>query len=141
MSQKWSIANEKRSILFFDGYCNLCSGWVQFVMRYGRNKDMYFSSLQSPVGQQLCSELGLPTENLSTLVYLHNGIAYQQSDGVLMVVKTMRATFSSLWYLIYIPRGIRDTIYRFVARNRFRFFGKKESCYVPSESTAKRFIN
>jgi predicted DCC family thiol-disulfide oxidoreductase YuxK len=131
-----------RPILLFDGVCNLCNGAVQWVIRHDPEGKIYFAPLQSEMGQQLLRQAGLPKEELSTIVLYLNGHLYTRSDAALQVLKQL----GGLWGLLYvklkfIPRPIRDAAYDWIARNRYRWFGKRESCMVPTPELKARFLS
>lgn len=128
-------------ILLFDGVCNLCNGFVQFVIKRDKKAKFKFASLQSEAGQELLNEYGLKTEDFESFVYIKNNKFYQKSSAAL----TLLSDLGGLWILFYplmiFPRFIRDFVYNLVARNRYKMFGKTESCMVPTPELKARFLD
>lgn len=126
--------------LLFDGVCNLCNGLVQFVIRHDRAERFRFASLQSVSGQALLRQHGLRTHDFDTFVYIRDGAAYTQSTAGLLVMRDLGRGWQLLYGLVIIPRFVRDVVYRFIARNRYRFFGKQEACMLPTPELKSRFL-
>ena len=131
---------EFNKILLFDGVCNLCKGTVQFVLKNDKKGDSMFTSLQSDVGQKILKENHFNTTEFSSIMYYRNGKLLLKSTAVLNLVRDMGGFWSFLFPLIYIPEIIRDLIYDWVAKNRYRWFGKTESCMIPLPEYKERFI-
>lgn len=127
-------------ILFFDGVCNLCNGAVQTILLNDKRGDLRFASLQSNLAGQLLPATGIDPDDLSTLVLFQDGKAYTHSDGVLRVTGLMGGKFAYLRHLRFLPRLLRDRVYDFVARNRYRWFGKQDSCMMPRPEWKDRFL-
>jgi predicted DCC family thiol-disulfide oxidoreductase YuxK len=120
-------------ILLFDGVCNLCNGFVQFIVKRDPHFKFQFASLQSSIAQKLLLlQHQLDKHPLDSLVVIHNGRAMIESDAALYILRNMPFpwNFFSLGYIM--PRFLRDGIYRWVARNRYKMLGKRESCMLPS---------
>ena len=130
---------EPNKILLFDGVCNLCNGTVQFVLRNDKNKDAVFSSLQSEVGQQILKENNLNRSEFDSIIYYRNKKVLIKSTSVLNLLKDMGGIWPLFFPLIIIPTFIRDFIYDWVAKNRYRWFGKAESCMLPLPEYRNRF--
>lgn len=127
-------------ILLFDGVCNLCNRSVQFVIRNDRAGKFRFASLQSETGQSLLQQYGLPMDRFNTLVLIDNGRAYTRSTGALRMLKLLGGWWSLAYSLIIIPPFIRNGLYNWIARNRYRWFGKNESCWLPAPELENRFL-
>ncbi|MFC2101719.1 thiol-disulfide oxidoreductase DCC family protein [Bacteroidota bacterium] len=127
-------------LIIFDGVCNLCNGTVQFIIKRDREKRFRFVPLQSLMGEEILSGLGLSATDLSTVVYVRNGIPYVKSTAVLRILKDLGWRWNLIYGLIVIPKCIRNGIYDIVARKRYRWFGRQESCMVPSEEILDRFL-
>jgi predicted DCC family thiol-disulfide oxidoreductase YuxK len=126
-------------IILFDGHCNLCSGWVRFVLaREGRTR-FRFASLQSAAGQQLLAAHGVPPD-LQTVVLIDEGRAFVRSAAALRTFGQLRAPWPLLSALRVCPAPLRDWIYRIVARHRYRWFGRQEVCFLPSPELKDRFL-
>lgn len=131
----------EHAIVLFDGVCNLCNGLVQFVIRRDPAPARFrFAALQSQAGQQLLREHGLSTVDLDTFVLIEAGVAHVRSTAALRLLKRLGLPWSLAWSFIVVPRPLRDAVYRFVARNRYRWFGVRESCMVPKPELRSRFL-
>lgn len=130
-----------KPILLFDGVCNLCNGFVQFVIKRDPEGIFRFASLQSEIGQTLLAQAQMPTKEISTVVLYEGGKFYTHSDVGLRVFRKMGGAWSLLYGLMIIPKFIRDGIYNWIARNRYRWFGKRESCMIPTPELKSRFLD
>jgi predicted DCC family thiol-disulfide oxidoreductase YuxK len=128
-------------IILFDGVCNLCNGAVQFVLKRDKEAVFKFASLQSDAGKKLLEAHGLPEDHLKSFVYICNGEAYTRSDAALKVAARLSYPTKLLSWFIIVPRSIRDFVYDLIARNRYRIFGKKETCMLPTLELRQRFIS
>lgn len=127
-------------IILFDGVCNLCNGAVQFVIKNDKKKEFYFAALQSDAGIALSQKYNLPTNSMKTFVAIIDGKNYTRSTAALQVAKRLGGALSMIYVLIIVPPFIRDAVYDFIARNRYRWFGKKESCMIPTPELRERFL-
>ncbi|GJM35607.1 MAG: hypothetical protein DHS20C18_46080 [Saprospiraceae bacterium] len=127
-------------ILLFDGVCNLCNGFVQFVIQRDPEAIFRFAPLQSEVGMQILRKANIPTDELSTVVLYQDDVIYTHSDVPLQVARKLGKGWQLLYIFRYLPKGFRDSIYRWVARNRYRWFGKRESCMMPTPDIKSRFL-
>ncbi|MFM2145424.1 MAG: hypothetical protein RL732_260 [Bacteroidota bacterium] len=128
-------------VILFDGYCNLCSGFVQFILKRDRKKTFRFASLQGAYGQQLLKDQALPLADFDTFILLEEGRIYTRSAGVLRIVKVLPGAWPLLYPAILIPAFIRDRIYDWVARNRYAWFGKRTQCWLPRPEWTARFMD
>ncbi len=130
-------------ILLFDGVCNLCNHFVQFILRYDSHSRIRLGSLQSEAGRQLLEQFGLDAgEGIpDTVVLLYEGKSYTQSEAVLRTFRLLGRPWSWLsGPLGIIPTLLRNRIYAWVSRNRYRWFGKQESCMLPTPEIRERFL-
>ncbi len=127
-------------IVLFDGVCNLCSGAVQFIVRHDRKQQFKFSSLQSEVGKELLKQYQLDSDYLHSLVFIDNGKIYTKSSGALRIAKYLDGGWPLLYVFMIFPRFIRDAVYQWVAQNRYRWFGKKKECWMPTPALRARFL-
>lgn len=127
-------------ILLFDGVCNLCNTFVQFVIERDPKAIFRFAPLQSGIGRKLSEQAGLPLGEMNTVVLYDQGKVYTHSDVALQVVRRLPGLWSLLYGFHLIPKSVRDTIYNWVARNRYRWFGKRASCMVPTPELKSRFL-
>lgn len=127
--------------MLFDGVCNLCNGALQFMLRVEKHDKLQFCTLQSDAAIALLEHLNAPLD-LSTVVYVVDGHLYTHSSAVSLMLRHHAKPFYALMGLILgvIPKPLRDFGYRFVAGNRYKWFGQKESCLIPTPSLKARFI-
>jgi len=131
---------EGKPILLFDGVCNLCNGAIQFAIQRDKNAHFKFASLQSEAGQALLHKFNLPTEDFDSFILVENNTYYKRSTAALRVAKGFGGLWNLLYWLIVFPAPIRDAVYSFVAKNRYKWFGKQESCWMPTPELKARFI-
>jgi predicted DCC family thiol-disulfide oxidoreductase YuxK len=127
-------------IVLFDGVCNLCSGSVQFILKRDPQARFRFASLQSEAGRSLMTEHGLNPDALSSVVVIEDGRAFQESSAALRIARHLPGAWKLLRVFAVIPRPIRDAVYRLIARNRYRWFGKTEACWLPTPELRARFL-
>ena len=127
-------------IVVFDARCLLCNYWMKFLLRHDRSHTIRFASMQTTSGKNLLANAGLQVDRLDTLLVLENGQSWQHTTAIIHVLSKLggRWKLATLGYLI--PRPIRDAAYRWVARNRYRIFGRSDACLMPSAETAHRFF-
>ena len=130
----------ERLNILFDGVCNLCSGFVVFTIKRDPDAKFKFASLQSNESENFQKEFGIDPDNIKTMVLVENDNYYIKSDAVLRIFKHLDGMWFILYYLIYIPRPIRNFVYDLVANNRYRWFGKKDVCMLPTPELKKRFL-
>lgn len=130
----------KDHLVIFDGICNLCNGTVQFIIKRDRKKRFSFTTYQSKTGQDILKQNGIPVKDQSTVVYLKNGVPCFKSKAVLEILKDLGCCWNLLYILIVIPPFLRDFVYDIIARNRYKVFGKSESCMVPTLEQMDRFL-
>lgn len=129
-----------KKIILFDGVCNLCNHSVQFVIERDKQKKFKFSSLQSPFGQKILKENKLNTNDFSSFLYLENGNIHTKSSASLRVAKELSGIIKVFYIFIIIPKPIRDFFYSIIAKNRYKWFGKEDSCWLPTPDLKERFI-
>lgn len=129
-------------IILFDGICNLCSSSVQFIMRHDSNKKFRFASLQSDIGQRLLvGHVGVYQGEIDSVVLIDSGRVYTKSDAALQIVKQLDGAWKVLFVFRIVPLVTRDRLYAWVAKNRYRWFGKSESCMVPTSDIKELFLD
>jgi len=128
-------------VIVFDGVCNFCSAYVRFVVRRDRSRRFRFAPLQSVTGAGLLRLHGLDPADVNTFLLVKNDRAYTRSDAVIEVSKDLDGCWKAGRFLAVIPRPFRDRLYDFLARNRYRLFGRKDVCVVPTEDMADRFLD
>jgi len=132
--------SEINNILLFDGVCNLCNYAVQFVIKRDRNAVIKFASLQSSIGQKLLLQHQLSNTQFDSFVYIKNNKIFLKSTAALHLMKDIGGIWKFLYAFIIVPEFIRNTIYNIVSKNRYKWFGKKDSCMMPNEKLRERFL-
>jgi predicted DCC family thiol-disulfide oxidoreductase YuxK len=126
-------------VILFDGVCNFCDASVQFILKRDHHEVFYFASQQSEVGQTLLEKYNVPGE-IESIVLIENDKAYFKSAAALRISRHLRGAWKLLSILMIIPSPIRNFVYDLIARNRYKWFGKKDSCMLPPENVRKRFL-
>ncbi len=133
---------EGKKIILFDGVCNLCNSSVQFVIKRDKKDLFRYAALQSEVGQQLVQERRIDTTQVDSIVLIEPGVAYYtKSDAALEIAQDLGGLWKLTVVFSWIPTSIRNAVYDFIARNRYKWFGKKESCMVPTPELQAKFLD
>jgi len=129
--------------ILFDGQCNLCNQSVDFVIRNNAAGNLRFSPLSSETGRRLLREYGVttPPERFDSVVFIWQGKIYTHSDAALQIARHLDGCWPVMGAFLILPRGARDVVYRFIARNRYRWFGKTEACRLPTPELMSRFLS
>ncbi len=127
----------KKALVLFDGVCNLCNAAIDVILRHDPEGHFLFASLQSPVGEAWRKRCGIQEE---TIVLVEQGRCYTASTAVLRIARHLHGLIKALYMLVLLPRPLRDALYRWVARNRYAWFGRRSTCRVPSPEEAARFL-
>ena len=132
---------KNKSIILFDGVCNLCNSSVQFVLKHDKNKNFLFASLQSDAATKILLQLNKKSfENFDSIVLVENEQLYFKSTAALKIAKNLNGFIQILYIFIIVPAPIRDYVYDFIARNRYNWFGKKDKCMIPDKEFSERFL-
>ena len=130
-----------KKIVLFDGVCNLCDGAIQFMIKHDKNDLFRYAPLQSDLGQKLLSERQIDTQKIDSIILIEPGIAYYvKSDAALQIGKYLKGYRTISRILLLIPSGIANIVYDFIARNRYQWYGKKESCMIPTPELKAKFL-
>jgi predicted DCC family thiol-disulfide oxidoreductase YuxK len=132
------LANQR--VVLFDGVCKLCNGWAKFLIKHDQQQIFRLASVQSAEGQAILQWFGLPLDHFDTMAYVDDGVLFVRSAAVLQIVALLPAPWSWLRHLRLCPRPLRDGCYDRIALNRYRLFGRYQSCLLPSADHAKRFL-
>jgi predicted DCC family thiol-disulfide oxidoreductase YuxK len=130
----------KNPVILFDGLCNLCNGTVRFIIKRDKKKQFRFASLQGNIGQQVLQQINLHQDSFDSFLLLKEGKIYSHSTAVLKVVKELSGLWPSLYLFILFPPFLRNAIYHFIASHRYQWFGKKETCSLPSSPAIKEYF-
>jgi predicted DCC family thiol-disulfide oxidoreductase YuxK len=131
---------DDRPIVVFDGYCALCTGWANFVLRHDRQEKFRLLPAQSPLGRAIYIHYGLHPDDYETNILIENGQAWFKSEGSIRMAEGLGAPWSWAAVMRVMPLRWRDRLYDFVARNRLRMFGKRATCYAPDPRMRERFL-
>ncbi len=135
------MENSKKVILF-DGVCNLCNGAIQFIIKRDTADVFRYAPLQSTIGQKLISERNIDSSNIDSIILIEPGVAfYVKSDAALEIGKQLKGYGVISSVLQWIPGSIRDIVYDFIARNRYKWYGKKEECMIPTPELKAKFLS
>lgn len=127
-------------LILFDGVCNLCAWAVRFIIERDPRDIFRFVSLQSDMGKRLLAQHGIDPARTDSFVLIENGTAFTESTAALRVAKRLHRAWPLFYAGIILPRFVRDPVYRFIARNRYRWFGKQDSCMMPTPELRARFL-
>ena len=130
-----------RKIILFDGICNLCNQSVQFVIEHDKKNQFQFDSLQSDFGQNFLKENNLDATKFDSIVFIEDDKFYTKSSAALKISKYLDGITSLLTIFMIVPKPLRDVVYSFIAKNRYRWFGKQESCWLPSLELKAKFLD
>ena len=130
----------EQDVLLFDGVCNLCNGAVNFIIDHDPKGHFKFSALQSDFGQEQLAKLGYDQQEFDSLVLLSGDKVYKKSSAALRIAKKLNGLYPLLYIFIIVPPFIRHAVYDIIARNRYKWFGKRDSCRMPTPELKSRFV-
>ena len=128
------------SIILFDGVCNLCNGAVNFVIKRDTGNVFKFTPLQEKQGVLLLKTHAVDTQKLDSIVLIENEKVYVKSSAALRIARKMSNLWPLFFVFLIIPSFIRDGVYDFIAKNRYKWFGKKEQCMIPTQGLREKFL-
>ena len=127
-------------IVFFDGVCNFCNYWVNFAIKRDKKSKLRFAAVQGETAAKMLPEHQLSVNALSTVILIDNGKVYTQSSAALRICKYLDGGWKLFYGLMIIPKFIRDFFYNIIARNRYKWYGKKDTCMIPGPEIRERFL-
>jgi len=127
-------------LVLFDGVCNFCNFWIQFALKHDKKGKLKFGSLQGTTAQQILPQYNIDPAVLTSVIFIEDGIAYRESTAALKVCKYLDGGWKLLYVLIIIPAFLRDGLYKWIGQNRYKWFGKQESCMLPTPEQRARFV-
>lgn len=127
-------------IILFDGVCNFCNYWVNFILKRDKKNYFKFASLQSESGQALLKKNGLPKDDFDSFILIAENKIYKKSEAAFIVAKRLSGISKIILPFKILPTRFTDLVYDFIANNRYEFFGKREFCRIPSPDEKNRFI-
>lgn len=138
-----NIQNQKiaaTSLIVFDGICNLCCWWVQFIIRHDKERKFKFATLQSDTGKQVTNSFLMNEKIIDSILYVKDEVYYIESQAFFEILKEMGNGWRLFLVFSILPRFVSDFIYRIVARNRFKIFGQRITCLLPTDDLKSRFL-
>lgn len=134
---------DNQRIILFDGVCNFCNYWAQFALKRDKKGTLRFTTLQGETAKALLPRYHIDPNSITSVIFIdgEKGRAYTQSSAALQICRYLRGGWPLFYGLIIIPRFIRDALYNLIARNRYKWFGKKESCMIPTPEQRSRFLD
>lgn len=135
------ITHNTNPVILFDGVCNLCNSTVLFVIKHDPKNLFRFASIQGDYGQQILKRFHLPPNSLGSFILFEENQIYTKSTGALKVAKKLSRAWPIVYSFIIVPPFIRNAVYDLIAKNRYKWFGKKESCAIPSPELKALFYN
>ena len=129
-----------KGLILFDGVCNFCNSSVNFIIRKDKRDNFRFLALQSERGQKIVKQYHLDPENLQTVILLQNGKIYTRSTAALRIAKQLNGGWKLFYGFVIVPPVIRDFFYNIISRNRYKWWGKQESCMIPGPHVKKKFL-
>jgi predicted DCC family thiol-disulfide oxidoreductase YuxK len=131
----------QEGLVLFDGVCNFCNYWVQFALKRNKKKSLKFGSLQGDTAKEILPGFNIDPNVLSSVYLIEKDKIYKESSAALHICKHLDGAWKLLYILIFIPAFLRDPFYKLIARFRYKWFGKKEACMIPTPEQRSRFVN
>lgn len=131
---------DRHAVLLFDGVCNLCNGFINFIIDHDPNGYFRFAPLQSEVASEMLADFGLSHEAFDSVVMIEEGRWFRRSTAALMVMRRLGGVWAWFYVLMVVPRPLRDLVYDWIAGNRYRWFGKRARCRMPTPELQDRFL-
>ena len=128
------------SIILFDGVCNFCNSSVNKIIKHDKKNKFKFAALQSETGKKLLEKHSIDSTKIDSIILIENDTAFIKSTAILKISKQMSGLYPLAYGFIIIPTFIRNSVYDFIAKNRYKWFGKKDSCMIPTEEVKSKFI-
>jgi len=130
-----------RLIILFDGVCNLCNRGVQFIIKKDKKKKFLFASLQGKTGQELLKKIELPSSVFNSFILIDGDKIYTRSTAALRIAKQLPGGWKFFYGFMIIPGFIRNAVYNWIARNRYKWFGERDECMIPTPELKERFLD
>jgi predicted DCC family thiol-disulfide oxidoreductase YuxK len=128
-------------VILFDGVCNMCNTFVQFVIKSDKNKQFQFASLQSPYGKELAKYFALDTAKFDTVLLYSDKNILTRSDATITILSSLGGIWKVAIIFKFLPGFIRDGVYNFLAKRRYKLFGKRDTCMIPNKDISNRFLD
>jgi predicted DCC family thiol-disulfide oxidoreductase YuxK len=132
--------NNKHKVILFDGVCNLCNDSVKLIIKHDKNDVFRFTALQSAIGIAMVADHGIDTTKTDSILLIDQNKIYAKSTAALKVARHMSGGYPLLYGFMIVPNFIRNWVYDIIAKNRYRWFGRKDSCMIPTPELKKKFL-
>tara|TARA_R110000850_G_scaffold89765_1_gene191873 strand:+ start:158 stop:559 length:402 start_codon:yes stop_codon:yes gene_type:complete len=132
--------NKSHKIILFDGVCNLCNGAVTYIIKRDNKNVFKFAALQSEIGQKLTSKFKIDTTKVDSIILIDGEKHYEKSSAALHIAKNFSGAYPLLFGFMIVPKFIRNAVYDYIAKNRYKWFGKMESCMIPTAALKSKFL-
>tara|TARA_R100001530_G_C4299785_1_gene150143 strand:- start:429 stop:875 length:447 start_codon:yes stop_codon:yes gene_type:complete len=134
------IMSNNYKIILFDGVCNLCNDAVTYIIKRDKKNVFKFAALQSEIGQELTSKFNIDTSKVDSIILIDGEKHYEKSSAALHISKYLSGAYPLLFGFMVVPKFIRNSVYDYIAKNRYKWFGKKESCMIPTAELKDKFL-
>lgn len=134
------MESKNHKIILFDGVCNLCNGAVTFIIKRDKKDVFKFAALQSEIGRELTSKFNIDTSKVDSIILIDGEKHYEKSSAALRIAKYLSGAYPLLFGFMVVPKFIRNAVYDSIAKNRYKWFGKKESCMIPTAELKSKFL-
>lgn len=130
-----------KKIILFDGVCNLCESSVQFIIKRDKKDIFRFVAIQSEMGQKIIKHIGIDTSKTDSIIlYIPGQAYYYKAEAALLIAKELKGVYSLLAIFSFVPNAIKNVVYDYIAKNRYKWYGKKESCMIPTPELKAKFL-
>jgi predicted DCC family thiol-disulfide oxidoreductase YuxK len=130
-----------KKIILFDGVCNLCDKSVQFIYKHDKKDVFRFVAIQSELGQKIIHHIGIDTSKTDSIILYEPGLSYHyKAEAALLIARNLSGIYSLIGYLNFIPNSIKNSVYDYIAKNRYKWYGKKEACMIPTLELKAKFL-
>jgi len=130
----------EKAIILFDGVCNLCNASINFIIDRDEEAYFRFGALQSDEGRRLLDAYSFPEQYTDSILLIENDVVFRESDAALMIARRLSGAWPLLYHFRLLPNVIRDGVYRWIARNRYNWFGYRDDCRIPTPELRARFL-
>ncbi len=131
---------EEHAIVLFDGVCNFCNDRINFVIRHDKKDYFRFAALQSDTGKKILADHGIHMPDPDTFILVENGKTYDRTTAALRIAKKLDGMWPAMYAFIIVPPFLRDLVYKVIAKNRYKWWGEKESCMIPTPEVRMKFL-
>ncbi len=133
---------KNKKIVLFDGVCNLCDTSVQFIIKHDKKDIFRFVSIQSDLGKKIQNHIGFNSSKIDSIIlFVSDTEYYTKAQAVFTILKDFNGLFSVFYYFVFLPKFVTNTLYDFVARNRYKWYGKKDLCLIPTSELKVKFLS